>query len=313
MAAKSGFGAELTRLLHPVKPAEFLSRYWAKETLHLEGKRSRFQSLFDKRRFWKALEALDSQGADSRGLIRAHWGRLPTDDGTPGPFSRVNTPRARAALKKGASLCVNVISDGDRGLYELAAAIKRQLGYPGLVRFNAYYSPHEGGLPVHFDARIAWVVQLSGSKHWWFTQKPVVDWPRDNADRNGDGTALYVDGRGASGWEEARPSSPDDFTHVVLEPGDCLIMPAGVWHQAQADHESLALTLCFDPVTPLDILYTELSSDLRATEAWRACAPMQRGGGKLLVQRTRELARQLGALANDERRLEEVWSRLIGR
>lgn len=304
-------GKELRELLDPVTPAEFLSKYWAKRTLHLEGKRGRFAKLFDKRRFWKALDALDAQGPDSRGVIRAHWGRMKPDDGSAGPFTHVTAKHARAALKKGASLCVNVISDGDPGLFELCAAVKRQLGYPGLVRFNAYYSPHEGGLPVHFDARVAWVMQLSGSKKWWFTEEPVVDWPRANADRNDDGSADYVDGARPESWELARSTAMADFKHVVLEPGDCLIMPAGVWHLAEAERESLALTLCFDPVSPLAILYEQLDAGLRSSVQWRASEPMQ-SGAKVLAERARELAKQLEQLAKDEKRLEAVWRALTG-
>jgi ribosomal protein L16 Arg81 hydroxylase len=305
------WGKELAGLLDPIGPKEFLAKYWAKRTLHVKGERDRFQKLFDKRRFWKALDEIDRQGAESRSLIRAHWGKQGADDGSGRRFTNESAVRAREVLKKGASLCINVISDGDRGLYDFCAAVKRQLGYPGLVRFNAYYSPHEGGLPVHFDARIAWVVQLSGTKKWWFTDEPAVDWPRQNADRNDDGSATYLDGSSGEAWEQARATTNADFRHVVLEPGDCLIMPAGVWHLAEANKESLALTLCFDPVSPLAILYEQLDADLRSSQAWRACDPLQAGGGKLLARRTRELAKQIDRLAKDEKRLEQVWSALI--
>jgi len=312
MAKKARWGRELTQLLQPVSVDDFLSTYWAKRSLHLTGARDRFKALFDKRRFWKALETLDRQGLSSRGLIRAHWGTVKPDDGTDEPFSRVDTKRARKALARGASLCVNVISDGDAGLHAFAQAIKQQLGYPGLVRFNAYYSPHEGGLPVHFDARVAWVIQIAGSKNWWATREPSVDWPRTNADRLEDGSALYIDGqRESQPWELARPTTGDDFEEVLLEPGHCLILPAGTWHAAGAEKESLALTLCFDPVSPLAILYDELDQAVRADPKWRACDPMREGGGKVLARRGRELIKTVERVAGNAARLQKAWDELV--
>jgi ribosomal protein L16 Arg81 hydroxylase len=312
MAKKPRWGKELTRLLEPVGVDDFLKNYWARRSLHLAGARDRFKPLFDKRRFWKALQTLDRQGLASRGLIRAHWGTVKPDDGSDDVFSRVDTPRAKKALARGASLCVNVISDGDPGLYAFAQAIKRQLGYPGTVRFNAYYSPHEGGLPVHFDARVAWVIQISGSKHWWCTREPSVDWPRTNADRLEDGSALYIDGQpGAKAWELARATRGDDFEEVLLEPGDCLILPAGTWHAAGAEKESLALTLCFDPVSPLAILYEELEQRLGADPKWRACEPMRSGGGAVLARHGRELIGAVERVAADAARLQKAWDELV--
>jgi ribosomal protein L16 Arg81 hydroxylase len=49
---------------------------------------------------------------------------------------------------------------------------------------------------------------------------------------------------------------PDEseFFEVMLEPGDVLYLPEGVWHRAAAEGESLALTLACSRTSPLDLV-----------------------------------------------------------
>jgi ribosomal protein L16 Arg81 hydroxylase len=300
---------ELKRLLEPMSPKTFLSRYWAREAVHLRGPKNKFKGLFSKDAFWKALKTLDTQGPNSRGMIRAHFEDRDRPPEVPTAYLRCDAERAKWALGKGATLCVNVISDGDPKLKAFCAAVKQQLGWPGLARFNGYWSPDRRGLAMHFDARIACTLQIAGKKTWWFTKTAVVDWPRANADLLENGVTDYLEPwAGQEQWEQPRPTSSKDFEKVTLEPGDVLILPAGAWHAAAADGESLALNLAMDAISPLAMLYETLDRELRSDVAWRVAPPSpDAGGAKFLRERSKALRKALTRLEADERRLTQAW------
>jgi ribosomal protein L16 Arg81 hydroxylase len=296
---------ELKRLLAPLAPKAFVEQHFAKQAVHIRGRPSKFKGLFDEKAFWRALEAITAQGPQSRGLIRAHYDDRDRPPDVPEPFVRVDADGARRAIERRATLCVNSISEGDEKLKAFAAAVKRQLHWPGMARFNAYWSPDGRGLGMHFDARIACTLQIAGKKTWYFTRTPAVAWPRSNADRLDDGGADYLDPwAGHEAWEIARPTPPQDFEQVTLQPGDVFVLPAGCWHACAAAGESLALNLAMDAVTPLTLLCEALDAQLRSDEGWRV-APPTADGGRFLGQRAKALRKALDRI--DARLLAQAW------
>jgi ribosomal protein L16 Arg81 hydroxylase len=300
---------ELKRLLAPMTPKVFLERYWAREAVHIRGSKDKFKGLFSKAAFWKALKAIDAMGPQDRALIRAHFEDRDRPPEVPSAYLRCDAGRAKWALERGATLCVNVISDGDVKLKAFATAVKQQLGWPGLARFNGYWSPDRRGLAMHFDARIACTLQIAGRKTWWFTRHAVVDWPRANAELLENGVTDYIEPwAGHEAWERPRPTGPSDFEQVTLEPGDVLVVPAGAWHAAAADGESLALNLAMDAVSPLTMLYDALDAELRSDVSWRVAPPAPDGSGpKFLRERSQALRKALEKLEADEKRLARAW------
>ncbi len=99
---------------------------------------------------------------------------------------------------------------------DLAAA----LGHP--VQVNAYVTPAQNqGFADHYDVHDVFVLQIHGQKRWSIHQ-PVLEAPlRDQpwADRRDDVEAA-----------SALPASIES----TLEPGDCLYLPRGYIHSAQA-------------------------------------------------------------------------------
>jgi ribosomal protein L16 Arg81 hydroxylase len=305
--AKKGVrGDELQKLLAPLSPKLFLKQYWGQQAVHIRGGAAKFKGFFSKDDFWKALKHIDALGPSSPALVRAHWDDRDRPAGVTQTFERVDAAGAKKALARGATLCVNVISAGDERLRAFIAAVKQQLSWPGLARFNAYWSPDGRGLGAHFDARITCSLQIAGKKTWWFTPHAVVPWPQTNADRLENGTAEYSEPwAGHEAWELAKPTTSNDFEKVTLEPGDVLVLPAGAWHAAAADGESLALNLAMDAVRPLTILAEALDDELRADEAWRVAPPQ--GGVKHLRERAKALRQALQRLESDEKRLARLW------
>src|SRR5208282_3237135 len=101
---------------------------------------------------------------------------------------RASLEQAVPLFNAGATLCVTQMETRVPRLAPFLAAIKRQLGYPGKVSFNAYLSPPEAGFNWHFDGRIASTLQIEGSKRWRFSNRTAVPWPHSNGALRADGT-----------------------------------------------------------------------------------------------------------------------------
>jgi ribosomal protein L16 Arg81 hydroxylase len=275
-------GDELRSLLGPVSPEQFVGEYWARKPLFVKGFPDKYAGFFDGAAFSRALSA---PGPVPEDFLRASFDRK-TETGrsalglTPGaPRSsvfRATVEQAVPLFDAGATLCVSKIETRAPQLLAFLAAIKRQLGYPGNVSFNSYLSPPGSGFNWHFDSRIASTLQIEGTKRWRFSNHPAIAWPRANGTLDADGTAHYsdprvtaLDGERLAGFDER------DTTEVLLEPGDLLILPAGVWHEACGGAGgSLALNLSFSAVSYTALVRDLLDTLLTPEAGWRGPAPV---------------------------------------
>jgi bifunctional lysine-specific demethylase and histidyl-hydroxylase NO66 len=129
----------------------------------------------------------------------------------------------------GATVVLQALQFSDRAYAELSTNLALQLDHP--VQVNAYLTPPaERGLDIHFDFHDVVVVQLAGRKRWRI-------WP-----------ALPRSQRPVKRGPPVRQPSPDELGVAVfdrvLEPGDCLAIPRGLPHAAEAmDVESAHLTI----------------------------------------------------------------------
>jgi hypothetical protein len=275
-------GNELRALLGPIAPETFVREYWAKQPLFVKGYPEKYAGLFDAEAFSRALAMPGPAPVD---FLRASFDRK-TEAGTsalagaPGEMRsrafRATPDQAVPLFDAGATLCVSQMETRVPALAPFAAAIKRQLGYPGKVSFNAYLSPPGSGYNWHFDSRIASTLQIEGTKVWRFSHRPAIAWPRANGSLRGDGTAVYADpGVVAQDWEKLDAFDPADTTDVLLEPGDLLVLPAGVWHEAcGGTGGSLALNLSFTPVSYTVLVRMLLDTLLTPGAGWRGPAPV---------------------------------------
>ena len=272
-------GDELAALLWPVTPQTFVHEYWGKKPLHVKGVRDKFKGFFDGAGFMKAVGTPGRGGAE---FLRASFDSKTPKPKAPGEPTEVTLafpipPELAVPLyEAGATLCATELESRVPRLAHFAAAIKRQLGYPGRINFNSYLSGPGSGLNWHFDARIASTLQLEGSKRWRYANL-AVEWPRGNGAMMTDGTARYTDATALARaeWERLAPLEKSAVTEVVLEPGDLLVLPAGTWHDAAGGAGgSLALNLAFVPIAYTPIIGDLLDSVLIGDPGWRAVMPL---------------------------------------
>jgi ribosomal protein L16 Arg81 hydroxylase len=324
MAAR---GDELRALLGPVTPETFVREYWGAKPLFVKGFKEKYHGLFDAEAFSRALSMPGPAPVD---FLRVSFDRK-TEQGTsalvaPGePRSsafRATPEQAVPLFDAGATLCVSQMETRVPALAPFLAAVKRQLGYPGKVSFNAYLSPPGSGYNWHFDSRIASTLQIEGTKVWRFSNRPAIAWPRANGTLRGDGTAQYADpGVVAAEWERLEPFDPADTTEVLLEPGDLLVLPAGVWHEAcGGTGGSLALNLSFTPVSYTVLVRSLLDKLLVAEAGWRGPAPVLpdpatgAADSEAIAAIGAELARAaalLASLSGDSAAVAALWAAFV--
>ena len=258
-------GRELEELLSPVSCEEFANSYFSRLSLYVKGQPNKFDHIFGFEKLKQAL-ARGRKVEDKRFNLMASYAGG-EDSGNPKPMFAANISQVGELLKAGATICVTNIHMADPCLARWAQAVREQLNFTGTVGVNCYVSGDGGGLPMHFDKRVATTLQIAGKKRWKFSTTPAKAWP----DHNG----LYKDGR----VEPVGPGNvklPDDmeFREVELSPGDLLCLPAGAWHAARGVGFSLALNIYFAPrnlFEPLASLFQEFAA---SNEKWRGGPPV---------------------------------------
>jgi tetratricopeptide (TPR) repeat protein len=318
-------GDELRALLAPVTPETFVGELWARRPLFVKGFADKYRGLFDWQEF---LEAVKNPGNAPATHLRGSFDKrvaVAPRGGPPLPATQIFTVtpgQSGQLFEAGATICMTEVESRVPRLAAFLAAIKRQIGFPGQIAFNAYASRDGVGFNWHFDGRVASTLQIEGSKRWRFSRKVALDWPRGNGTRRTDGSAAYADPtltRGA--WETLAPLDPSDVTSVVLEPGDLLILPAGLWHDAEGGPTgSLAINMAFLPLSHTRLVAELLDRKLEHDAAWRGAAPMlpAREGAppddaRVAAFRAEleRAAETLRAIAADPVALPSVWASLV--
>jgi hypothetical protein len=320
-------GDELRTLLDPITPEAFVGEYWAKRPLFVKGFRAKYHGFFDGEAFSRAL-ATPHPNPD---FLRASFDRK-TDEGTsagprdPGDLRstafRATVEQAVPLFDAGATLCVSQIESRVPSLAPFLAAVKRQLGFPGKVAFNAYLSPAHSGYNWHFDSRIASTLQIEGTKTWRFSKHVALPWPRGNGSLDSDGLPRYAEpGVAIAPWERLAPFDETDVDEVTLEPGDLLVLPAGLWHEACGGTSgSLALNLSFSPVSYTHLVRKLLDDALLPNGSWRSTVPALPGSepGSVdpaaiaaIAAELRRAADYLGSLAGDSAAVVKLWQAFV--
>lgn len=211
--------AALSRLLHPVSVQEFLNDYAGQSAMLIKGQDDRFADLgFDIEAFFSSAEAFTANEDRIKVAIKG--------EEFAEAYKSVDPGSARAAYQSGHTVCVAGISDAHPELGQFAEAVRLGLSIPDL-RFNSYLSPDGSGFNLHYDAQPIFLLQMAGSKRWWYGKHPITPAPT----------------RYSASWPEAEKPSLQELESTLLEPGDVLYLPAFCWHRARAEGFSLGATL----------------------------------------------------------------------
>ena len=141
---------------------------------------------------------------------------------------------------------------------ELAAGLSEDLGHP--VQVNAYITPPQSqGFAAHYDTHDVFVLQIAGRKRWRIHEPVFTDPLTENP---WESVAEQVGAR----------ADEDPVLDATFEPGDCLYLPRGFIHSAQAlGGTSLHLTFGVHAAVERDIV----KAVMRRLESsgWRSSLP----------------------------------------
>ncbi len=253
-------GGELRRLLAPVTPREFLSRYWGRRALYIPGAADKFAELaFDLPALTKAVDHRVPQGYLEVRFVgrddRLTAGPIRPEDYRPADGITLQAFRICDRLERLASFC---------------AGIKSGMSLPGTVTMTGYAVPAGMGFRTHFDCQPNFVLQIEGTKRWRFSARPEVAWPPLNVTHAGRAAEL------TDRYPFLKVRYPPDERKLVeqlLSPGDVLFIPAGTWHQTESVDLSLSLTMTCIPTTTADVVDATLRASLSRSESWRGNVP----------------------------------------
>lgn len=162
---------------------------------------------------------------------------------------QVADDKVLALFADGATIVFQGLHRTWRPVIDFGAALGTDLGHP--VQVNAYITPAQSrGFAAHYDVHDVFVLQVAGTKRW-LIHPPVQPDPLPRQ--------VWTDHRVAV--EAAAKTEPT--IDAVLRPGDCLYLPRGWLHAAEALGEtSVHLTVGVHPVTRYAVVQalTELAA-----------------------------------------------------
>ena len=137
-----------------------------------------------------------------------------------GIADQVSDDRLTRLFADGSTIVLQALHRSWPPVLEFCQQLAAELGHP--VQANAYITPPQNqGFSDHYDVHDVFVLQLVGEKRW-LIHEPVLESPlRDQP---------WTDRRAAV----ERRAAERPVIETVLRPGDCLYLPRGFLHAAQA-------------------------------------------------------------------------------
>jgi ribosomal protein L16 Arg81 hydroxylase len=232
----------LAEILAPLDEVEFLQRYWNRQWTHIQGTRGRFENLLP----WVVLnQLLVRHRLDEPRLMLFQDGcAIPTSSfisyGQARKSQTARVPQLHpeeltARLQDGATLVLDNVDEMYQPISELAESLERTLHLR--ANANAYAGWHSSqGFNLHWDDHDVFVLQVFGRKRWQI-HGVTREYPL------GQDVAPNSERPKRLAWEG------------IIESGDVLYIPRGVWHVAfPLEEPTLHLTVGFTASTGMDLL-----------------------------------------------------------
>lgn len=248
--------AALAALLAPLDGDGFFATHWEQRSLLSRGTPDRWPFRFGRDQYFAALPSCSSVRMVYKNAAGLHR------EASIAPSS------ARAVADSGASVCAARLENGHHGLRSFLGDLADGFAYPTTFRMNGYLSPGGAGFGLHFDDHSVWILQMEGAKRWRFAAGPAVPSPLSNF--------IYPTTEDVAfpfpGYAVSRPA-PGELQEVVLTPGDVLYLPAGTWHETEAEGYSFSLTLSQQHARVSALVTRALAAALQSTEPGRRFLP----------------------------------------
>jgi ribosomal protein L16 Arg81 hydroxylase len=234
----------LAELISPMAESDFSNHFLNKAFAHIRsGNRRRLEHVLP----WRVLNALLQQNSfHVDGLRVMRDGRT-----VPGMLYRKDSKpeyldgaKLKSLCAQGTSIVINHIQTLVPEIGWLAQFC--ELAFGEKVNINAYLSLERGGaFAMHYDAHDVLVLQIHGSKRWQLFDEPELFPLHEGRKSPASGRNVVFD--------------------EVIEAGDILYVPRGVYHRAEVDDEhSLHLALGVNTRKGVDFaqwLRDQLASD----------------------------------------------------
>jgi lysine-specific demethylase/histidyl-hydroxylase NO66 len=259
---------DFSYLIAPYTTADFFDQFWQRSALLVKrGDANRYRGLIDATDTDALLTMAEQLPPEAVDVI----GRNKTSE------TASNTTGALAGwFSKGATIRVKAIQRFCEPLGDLCRNVEEQCGFP--VRANLYCTPGKSrGFDLHFDTHEALVLQLFGNKRWQIFEPtetlPLEFVPPLPFEDASDALKRALNRKGTEKINKQELGPP--AIEELLEPGDCLYLPRGFLHQAEAqDEPSVHLTIGIHVLTWLDLLSVALGQAAFRNEDLRRALPV---------------------------------------
>ena len=285
MQAQSHFFS-LAELIGGHDVQDFMDRYWERQPLHIRG--SAGKGLAD------VLTMADMNWLFSNCVFRTDEIKVAKGGSVVPSAAYVSEPGEAVMLRaagdyvnaaamlnlfqQGATLVLSQLNQKWQPLQRLKDGLQRSLS--ANVVTNVFLTNSDSqGFSVHYDSHDVFVIQLEGQKTWSLYDSPLP-------------LPTKAQPFGRTGVT-AGPLSQT----VVMEPGDVLYVPRGVFHEARtSDDLSLHLTLGVHPYLWIDYVNDIIQATGSSNVDWRRSVPTGAGADaradrqKMLRQLLEDLA-----------------------
>jgi ribosomal protein L16 Arg81 hydroxylase len=238
----------LPYLISPHDVPGFFKEYWSRQFLHVAGHPKKFQDIFSVGTF---EDLIRSYGGllnyprvtvySAAGLVHESRFTFGSDIRISGALGyseerRVDLNRLQQLLSNGATIKISEIDSLSAPVRRLVTSLAAELRER--IHVNLYYSaPQSRAFDDHFDKHDVFILQTDGAKHWdVFEHQERSPLPGMKKSRN-------------TRYREATKHA------FILNPGDFLYIPRGMWHNAfTTQSSSLHLTVGIQCATGIDLM-----------------------------------------------------------
>ena len=278
----------LAELLSPIDRDTFLETYWEERPLVVPRERPDYyvdvlsledvdRMLFTQELRYPAvrLAKVGSSFSPASFTEDIPWGSSAFDG-----VIRVDT--LLKEYRAGSTIIVDALHRSWKPLTLLCRSLEAELNHPTQV--NVYLTPANAqGFGQHYDTHDAFILQISGRKHWRIYEAPLrLPLP-------------------SQPYDSSKHPTGELLSELDLSPGDLIYIPRGYVHEAMtSDTQSLHVTLGIRAYTWVDV-FSEALARCREDSRFRESLPLAFGtaeGAAVALQgRFEELTRLLAGVA----------------